>query len=802
MLDAKSGFLQIKLDEESSYLTCFNTPFGRYRWLRLPFGLKCAPEIFQRIMDQMIEGIDGAVAIMDDILIAGPNVEVHDRILKQVIDRATNYNLKLNLQKCKIRQSSVQYVGHILSEDGLSPDPVKVEAVRSMPAPTDKESVRCFVGFITCLSKFIPRLSEELAPLRELLKSDVVYQWQPAQARAFERLKELCCHLPVLAYFDVNKPVEIHCDASRSGLGAVLVQEDRPIAYSSRALTETETRYAQIEKEMLSIVHAYKKFHCYIFGKTVTVYNDHKPLEIIAKKPLLSAPMRLQSMLLRLQWYDLNIRYRKGEDMQLPDTLSRAYLPDTGSEIDNLEHISMLDFLSVSDERYADLQRATELELSQLQSMILDGWPDARQGVSFNLRPYWDSRSELSVMDGILYKGMRIVVPPTLRPRMLNLIHESHLGIVKCKQRAREVLYWPSMNADIEQTVQNCSKCASYQNCLPAEPLKPTPTPDLPWSEIGTDLFQFDGKTYLITVDYYSKFIEVDEVKDLRCSTTLERLKAQFSRHGLPETLRHDNGTMYNSQLLKRFCRDHGICVRTSSPRYPRSNGEVERAVQTIKRLWRKCSDKHLALLDYRTTPLEGIHLSPAQLLMGRRPRNTLPTARSLLVPMAYDRVAVKRHFDLEKAKQRFYNDRHTHKDLPPLHPNDEVRMEPSLGSKRWIPAVIVKQHSEPRSYVVRSRDTGDTYRRNRRHLRKSTSVANEGANLYRPFIEADNATCEVSDGPSGLSNLKPPDTDAARSVELPEPDRAVTPPRPTVSPCVTRTRSGRISRRPDKLDL
>ena len=128
---------------------------------------------------------------------------------------------------------------------------------------------------------------------------------------------------------------------------------------------------------------------------------------------------------------------------------------------------------------------------------------------------------------------MQIVVPPTLRLRMLSSIHESHLGIVKRKQRARAVLYWPSMNTDIGQTVQNCSKCADYQNCLPAEPLKLTPTPNLPWSEIGTDLFQFDAQTYLITVDYYSEFIEVDEVKDLRCSTTLERIKAQFSRHGL-----------------------------------------------------------------------------------------------------------------------------------------------------------------------------------------------------------------------------------------------------------------------------
>ena len=159
-----------------------------------------------------------------------------------------------------------------------------------------------------------------------------------------------------------------------------------------------------------------------------------KPLEMIAMKSLLSAPMRPQSMLLQLQWYDLNIQDRREEDMQLSDILSRTYLPDTHSELYNLEHISMLDFLSVSDESYVDLQKATQSELGHLQSMILDGWPEARRDVSFCRQPSWDSRSELWVMDGIMYKGMQIVVPPTLRLRMLNLIHESHLGIVKCKQ--------------------------------------------------------------------------------------------------------------------------------------------------------------------------------------------------------------------------------------------------------------------------------------------------------------------------------------------------------------------------------
>ncbi len=233
------------------------------------------------------------------------------------------------------------------------------------------------------------------APLRQLLKTDVKYVWQPAQQQAFDKLKDLCTQSPVLKFFDPSKSVEIFCDASSSGLGAVLLQDDHPVAFSSRSLTDTETRYSQIEKEMLSIVHACTKFHNFIFGNHVTVYNDHKPLEDIFKKALLSTPMRIQRMCLRLQWYDLTVRYRRGKDMELPDTLSRAQLPEKKSEIEGLECISMLSFVSVSEQRYSELQELTKNELSALQQMIQQGWPNDRRDVPTVVQPYWDSQVSL-----------------------------------------------------------------------------------------------------------------------------------------------------------------------------------------------------------------------------------------------------------------------------------------------------------------------------------------------------------------------------------------------------------------------
>ncbi len=220
--------------------------------------------------------------------------------------------------------------------------------------------------------------------------------------------------------------------------------------------------------------------------------------------------------------------------------------------------------------------------------------------------------SQLAIADGIIYKGLRIVVPPSMHNDMLKLVHQSHLGIVKSKQRACEVLYWPGMSAEIEEMIKNCSKCADFQNRLPRQPLKPTETPELPFEEVASDLFEFEGNHYVLLVDYYSKFIEVDKLKGLHCSAVVEALKAQFSRHGIPTTLRTDNGPQYSAEEFKDFCRSYGVAHKTLSPHTPHSNGEAERAVQTVKKLWCKATDKHLALLDYRTTPIESVGLSPA----------------------------------------------------------------------------------------------------------------------------------------------------------------------------------------------
>ena len=240
VLDAKSGYLQMKLGYESSLLTTMNTPIGRYRRLKLPFGIKSAPEMYQRAMDEMLEGIDHAYEIMDDVLVAGPDISHHDSGLEKVLCRTKSYNLKLNFDKVRVQKQHVLYVGHIISAEGLKPEPEKIRAMKAMPPPTTKEDVRRFLGSIQYLVKFPPMLTEVEIPLRELPKRDIHFHWDAPQAGAFQQLKNLCCTAPVLAYYDVKKETTIQCDASKNTVGPVLLQEGGPVAYASRKRRKSE----------------------------------------------------------------------------------------------------------------------------------------------------------------------------------------------------------------------------------------------------------------------------------------------------------------------------------------------------------------------------------------------------------------------------------------------------------------------------------------------------------------------------------------------------------------------------------
>ena len=722
VLDASSGYWQISLDQESAKLCTFNSPFGRYMFKRLPFGLSSAQDVFQKVMTEMFEDIDGVEVVVDDILVWGATEAEHDAGLIKVLDRARLRNLKLNKAKCQFKKQEITYLGHVLTKDGLKPDPKKTQAINDMTPPTSKEALQRFLGMITYLSKFIPNLSQTAAPLRALLEKDAKWQWHPEHLQSFSTLKHLASSAPVLAYFNPRQPVKLSVDASSKGLGAVLLQNDHPIAYASRALTDTQQRYAQIEKEMLAIVFGCTKFHDYIYGMPdVEVESDHKPLEAILRKPLHQAPLRLQKMIMTTQKYSLNVTYRPGKQLVLADTLSRAFLPECGESIEEKFDINILQTLPISETKLDQLREETKKDphLQQLASVIATGWPETKQEVPANCLPYWNYRDELSICNDIIFKGEKVIIPNNLRHEMLHNIHSSHLGMEKCKRRARDVMFWPGMAAQIQDIVANCHICSTHQRNNMKEPMISHEIPTRPWSQVGADLFEINNQKYLVMVDYYSGFIEVNLLQNGTTSKHIvTHCKSQFSRHGIPDKLITDNGPQFSSAVFKQFAQDYGFQHLTSSPHYPQSNGMAEKAVQTTKNLIKKAilskRDPYLALLEYRNTPISDTLGSPAQRLMGRRTKTLLPTTAKLLQPKLINPQTVRKELRQRKTRQKIYYDRHT-ATLKPLTVGDTVMMR---AKGKWEPATVIAISADgPRSYIVNT-PSGQKYRRNRRHLK------------------------------------------------------------------------------------
>ena len=305
-IDANSGFWQEKLAENSQLLTTFLTPFGRYCFQRLPFGLKSAPERFQKRMLNELEGLEGVICIMDDILVHGKTQKEHDERLEAVLTRLIRARITLNPEKCEFSRKQLKFAGHSLSAQGIGPDPDKTAAIEKMERPQNVAELRRFLGMINHQQKFIENLSEKTMPLRDLLSSKNEWHWGQAQEESFSRLKKEMTQAPVLAHYCSEKETIISADASSYGLGAVLlqVQEDdtkKPIAYASRSMTSTEQRYAQIEKEALATTWACEKFADFVLGKEFLIETDHKPLVLLlGSKCLQDMPPRIQRFWMQL----------------------------------------------------------------------------------------------------------------------------------------------------------------------------------------------------------------------------------------------------------------------------------------------------------------------------------------------------------------------------------------------------------------------------------------------------------------------------------------------------------------------
>jgi hypothetical protein len=722
-LDAKAGYWSVPIAEKSQLLTTFRTPFGRYCFTRLPFGLNISQDIFQQRMDEILEGLSGCASITDDICVFGKDEEEHDKNLLALMEAAKRHGLVFNSEKCAIKEKSISFFGNIYSEDGIAPDPTKVKDIHQMPTPQNKEELQRFLGLMTYVGNFIPNLSSLAAPLRDLIKTDVPYIWEEDHQHTFEKLKSSITARSI-AFYDVTKPLALEVDASMKGLGACLVQDNRPIAYASKTLTQTQSNYSNIERETLAVVHGIERFSTYLYGRSFTVVSDHQPLEAICKKPLTAAPPRLQRLLLKVQGYDFTIRYRPGSQMIISDSLSRLPNPEDVEPIsldirvDNVE----LDLINFTAEKQAQLRSETRKcpTLNALSDTIYQGWPDTIQDLPSAIRSFWSFRDTLGIDDGILFKGSQVVIPESMRRSILNQLHIGHQGIEKTKMLARDTVYWPKINDDIFRLAQHCKPCQENQDANRKVPLIQTEVPSGPWKLLGTDIFDIQGKQYVILSDYFSKYPLIREIPaPLTSKAVTLFFEEVFGLFGVPEEIRSDNGPQYAGENFRRFCKEWGIDHTTSSPHYPQSNGFIERQIRWLKPILKKCmasgQNVNMALMNIRATPTSSGIPSPAELLMRRKITTLLPYRSSETDDTIRQEMEARKH--LQKLQ---YNRHADCKELAPLFPGQDVTVL-NKATNTWKQATVASKCPEPRSYMVETK-AGSRVRRTRAHLRECTT--------------------------------------------------------------------------------
>ena len=718
VLDANSGYWQVELDRKSSELTTFNTPWGRYRYLRLPFGIKTAGDIFIAEMDRIMNGLEGVSIITDDILVYGATEKEHNERLEKVLMRAREANLKLNPDKSKICEAKVQYVGHILSGQGIQPDPDRIQAINDMPVPTDKPAVQRFLGMINYVHKFIQNLSDIAKPLRILLGKEIEWHWQAEQQKSFDELKRLLATAPVLRYYDVSKPITIQVDACKSGLGATLLQDGHPIAMASKALTDTQCAYAVIEKELLAICFGTNKFHEYIFGKEVLIQTDHKPLVAILDKPMHKLTARIQRMRMRLLNYDIKIMHVKGTEMYFADTISRAHTQNTKPDniFDTDITIAEIGTENISLTKIRDAT-AKDPTLQTLNQTIRRGWPTKKEEIPPCIKPYATFKNELTIHDHITLKGEQIIIPQTLQKDVLKTLHETHAGIVKTKQAARDTVYWPNIAQQIEDQISRCHTCQQTRNRPHTEPLISHQITDIPFNKVGVDLFEINNTNFIIIVDYYSKYPEIAELSTTTTQAVIKRLTETFCRFGIPAEVVSDNGPQFSSAEYKQFAKTFGFKITHSSPQHPQSNGQAERYVQTIKNIIKKNAnnriDVQLALLNYRNTALDGIGASPAQLLMCRRLKTRIPIFKQRL--KAQQQKSVIERIKARQNNQKYQYDRHAGKIHKEIFVGQQIRY--ITHKNTWAKGTIIsKDPNQHRSYNI-ANEHGNIITRNRKQI-------------------------------------------------------------------------------------
>ena len=738
-LDALKGYHQCPLDEKSQSLTTFITPFGRYKYLRAPYGISSISEHYNRRMDEAFSGLTGYRRIVDDIVIYDSDETQHAQHVRQFLQRCAEQRITLNPDKWEYAQPHVTFAGFSLSQDGYSVDSSITDAIANFPTPSNRTDLRAFFGLANQLAASTDALAGLLGPLRPLLSTKNEFIWLPDHEQAFQEAKTSLTVAPTLQFFDPQKPTRLCTDASRQGLGFVLQQKhgDRwaLIQAGSRFLSDAESRYAIIELELLGVTWAVTKCKIFLAGLShFSIVTDHHPLVPILNNYRLDEieNPRLQRLKSKIMAYNFSATWIKGNLNHAPDALSRNPVsdPETGDLLaENMAtcaEVRALTSCTQESLRLTDLRQQAEgdHEYQQLKKYIYEGFPPHRNQLLEQCRRYWNLRNQLTIEDDLIVYGCRLLIPSAMRHSVLVQLHSAHQGSVRTRQRAKQVVYWPGIDNDIDNIILQCKQCQETLPSQPREPLIAKPRPTRPFQEIAIDFCTYGGQQFLILIDCYTDWPEIIQMgQNTTTSHLIAVLLDAFGRHGVPDVIWSDQGPQFMSHMFSGFAQEWGFQHITSSPTYPQSNGKAESAVKSMKKIiegaWAR---NHMnaeklvrALLQYRNTPSRRDGLSPAQKLFGQPIQDTLPAHHSAFAPQ-WQQGPIE---DNSSSHEDYYN-QHA-QTLPEIAIGTNVAIQNDT-TKRWDIYGVVTEVGPFRRYHVKT-STGRVLVRNRRYIRRRVPV-------------------------------------------------------------------------------
>ena len=654
VLDSKSAYHQIPLENESKPITAFHTTSGSYVFNRLPFGLSNSSYSYQQMINTLLKGKIGkfAAVYLDDVCIYTPDVTTHLERMEEVLKTFKQAGLKIGLEKCQFGRREIKFLGHIINKDGCKPDPKNIEAMKNYPRPTSVKKVRQFIGCCGYYRRFIEHFSEIAAPITELTKKNVKFKWGEEQEAAFQELRARMCEAPVLVAPNFTKEFIIHTDASNKAIGAVLNQKtdgiEQPIAFHSRKLRGAELSYSITEKEALSVIDAVKHFHPYVLGRKFGIVTDHTALQYVFKFKN-SKNARLNRWALTLSEYEYTLQYRDGAMHVVPDALSRnppeedvvLAMNDNGNDEVNVNINDTNEVINVfSKETLREYQLRDPFWGDLLRLLEGDVAVDS-SNVKFATDPHF------FVEDGVLYKRCSlkkpkrladvIVVPTDLIPHALQMSHDitlsAHQGYAKTYKRAISKFFWLNMVKDVNHYVKTCLPCQKRKNQgnVVAE-MGDFDEISRPLQRVGVDLCELnvshEGHRYVLTVvDHFTRFVAAYPLKRKNTEEVTRAFVQYVTTYGAMEQVVSDRGSEFISELFQSVCKRLQTESHLTTAFHPSANGLCERYNGVLKNTIKGLSinDKHswdetlpFAILAINTSYQRVVEEIPYYLFFGR----------------------------------------------------------------------------------------------------------------------------------------------------------------------------------------